>query len=253
MGFSLGGLVELGTLGLVDDPFGTEAATEAGLQGQREGMAAEERMFNTGLDFQREMWDWQKEQAAPWTEAGLRALGQYTDLTNQGFTYSPESDPIYAASLAEKTKSITSGARAAGMRLSGRTLRDLSRATASELAAGYGRSFDAYQSKLNSLSNIINAGRGAGMGLQQLGSQYSAGVGAGYQNLGSSLSQGYQNMGAIRAQGATADFQNLLSLGSTAGGLMMGAGALGFGAGAGAGTMGLSSMGPMMGATYGAW
>lgn len=228
MGFSLNKLVKVGTLGLADDLFGTEAAAKAGLQGQREGMSAEKEMFEKGLSFQKEMWDWQKGQAAPWTKAGLGALSQYQDTLNQGFTFDPSGDQVYQARVAELDKNLARSQAARGMKLSGSTLTSLRDITAGELGASYGRQYGAYQDKLSNLGNLINIGTGSSMNLSNIGQGLSGSIGQGYSNLGSSLAQGYQNMGAIRAQAAVAPFQNLMSLGQTAGGLMMGAGAMGY-------------------------
>lgn len=228
MGFSLGGLTKIATLGLVDDPFGTDAAAKAGLQGQREGMAAEERMFGKGLAFQQKIFDWQKEQAAPFREAGLGALGTFQDKLKQGFKFDPLGDAVYKARVSELDKQLASSQAARGMKFSGSTLKSLRDITAGELGASYGRQYGAWSDTLANLGNIVNVGQGSTMNLSNIGASVASQVGQGYQNLGSSLAQGYQNMGAIRAQQATAPFQNLMSIGTTAGGLMMGAGAMGY-------------------------
>jgi hypothetical protein len=68
----------------------------------------------------------------------------------------------------------------------------------------------------------------ASTGINATGSQFSSSVGAGYQNTSQNLAQGYQNQGAIAAQGATAPFQNLMSLGMTGASVMGGMGMMGF-------------------------
>lgn len=228
MGFSLNKLVKVGTLGLLDDPFGTDAAAKAGVASQNAAMAAEERMFGKGLDFQKEMWDWQKAQSQPFREAGLGALGTFQDKLKQGFTFDPTGDSVYQARVSELDKQLASSQAARGMKFSGSTLKSLRDITAGELGASYGRQYGAWQDTLANLGNIVNVGQGSTMNLSNIGAGVSSQVGQGYQNLGSSLAQGYQNIGAIKAQQATAPMQNLMSLGSTAGGMMMGAGAMGY-------------------------
>jgi len=243
MGLSLGGLTEIATLGLVDDPFGTDAAAEAARRGTTQAMQAEREMFDESMGFQREMWDWQKEQAQPWTEAGLGALGQYQDTMQTGFNFSPETDPVYGARLSELSKSIGASGAARGMQLSGGTLRSLREMTAGELGASYGRQREAYQQKLANLGNLINVGAGASTGLSGIGANFSANVGGQMQQFGQQQGQGYMNLGQINAQAATAPFQNLMSLGSVAGGIMSGAGAMGFSAGGSPGTASVPNLG----------
>jgi hypothetical protein len=229
MGFGLGDLVSVGTLGIIDDPFGTEAAADAAMAGNRSAMQAEREMFDENMGFQRELWDWQKDQAAPWTEAGLGALGQYQSTLSSGFNFSPESDPVYGARLSELSKAVGTSGAGKGMLLSGGTLRSLRDMTASELGASYGRQREAYQQKLANLGNLINVGAGASTGLSGIGSAFGANVGQTMQQFGQSQAQGYMNQGQIQAQAATAPFQNLMTLGQTVGGAMSGYGAMQYG------------------------
>jgi len=225
MGLSLGGLTSLATFGLVDDPFGTDAAAKAAREGNASAMAAEKEMFDKSMAFQRGQWDWQKEQAKPWTQAGLGALGQYQDTMGAGFNFDPSTDPVYGARVSELDKNLASSQSARGMKLSGSTLKGLRDITASELGASYGRQFDQYQSRLNNLANIINVGTGSSMNLSNIGQNYGANISNMMQNFGQSQAQGYMNIGQIGAQQAVAPFQNLMSLGTTAGGVMSGIGA----------------------------
>lgn len=231
MGLDLGGITKVASLGLVDDPFGTDAAAEAARRGTTQAMQAEREMFDESMGFQREMWDWQKEQAAPWREAGLGALGQYQDIVGSPFQFDPSGDPVYQARLGEMSKAIGTSGAGKGMQLSGRTLGSLRDMTASELGASYGRQFDQRQAQLNNLANIINTGTGSAMNLANIGQGFSSGMSSAMQNLGRSQAQGYMNLGQIGAQQAVAPFQNLMSLGTTVGGLMSGAGAMGFSGG----------------------
>lgn len=223
--------VKVGTFGLVDDPFGTDAAAKAASQANTQAMQAEREMFDQSMAFSREMWDWQKQQAQPWTTAGLGALQDYQKTVGQGFQFDQNADPVYAARVSELDKNLSTSQAARGMKLSGGTLKGLRDITASELGASYGRQFDQWQSKLNNLSNIINVGTGSQMNLSSIGQGFTTGMMGSMQGLGQSQGQGFMNQGQIGAQSAVADFQNLMSLGQTAGGMMSGMGAMGFSGG----------------------
>ena len=84
------GMAAMGALGFM----GSREAGEAAESGQLGAARVQQEMHEESLAFQREMWDWQKEQAAPWTEAGLGALGQYQDVMKKGFAFRPEDDPV---------------------------------------------------------------------------------------------------------------------------------------------------------------
>lgn len=214
----MGKIVETATLGLVKDPFGTEAAQRSATSATRSAAAAEERMFREGLGFQKEMWDWQKEQAAPWTKAGIGALGSIQEMLSGG--YDLTQDPIYQQRLTEQSKAFGASGAAKGMQLSGATLKGLRDITGAELGSAWDR-------RMAGLGGLMNLGATASTGLSGIGQGYTSGVVNSLGQLGQSQSQMYQNLGAINAQAATAPFQNLMSLGSMFGGVMSGAGAMG--------------------------
>lgn len=198
---------------------GTDDAAEAAEQGQREAIAAEERMFGKSLKFQREMWDWQKGQAAPWRQAGLAAMGEYQRSLRPG-GFDVTQDPGTMAYLDEGLKAIGRTGAARGSALSGRTLGAMR-----EFSSGAVRS--AFQNKLSNLAALISQGSGVSTNLGMIGGQFASGVGGQMIQHGQSIGQGYANIGSIHAQAATAPFQNIMSLGQVGAGLMTGYGAMG--------------------------
>ena len=202
---------------------GADDAAEAAREGQRLSLEAQERMAEKSEAFQREMWDWQKEQAAPWTTAGLGALGQYQEQMGAGFAFDPSTDPVYQARLGEQSKAFGASGAARGMQLSGGTLRGLRDITATELGSSYGRQRGEYQQRLANLGNIMNVGQGRGMNLAGMGQQFTQGVTGTMGQLGQAQSQYHQNIGQIGAQQATSGFNTLMGMGQL-GASMYGAG-----------------------------
>lgn len=213
MGNIVNDVVNVGTFGLVDDVTGAEAAANAQRGAQTQALQAEREMFDESMAFQRELWDWQKQQAEPWREAGLGAMGQYQNTMQQGFSFDPQSDPVYGARLSELSKAIGTSGAAQGMQLSGRTLSGLRDMTAQELGASYGRQYGAYQQNLSNLAGLMNLGAGAGMNLSNVGQQYGQTVTGLQQQMGSNTSQYYQNMGQINAAEAQSGWNSLMQVG----------------------------------------
>lgn len=212
---------------IVGDITGSNAAADAAISANNNAMGVTKEMFDKNLAFQTDIWNSQKEQAAPWISQGLQSLGQFTSELDAGYNY--EEDPGYQFRLSEGQRGIEFGASSRGRSLSSATLRNLvkynSGMASQEYAAGYGR----YQDRLTRLKSLADLGFSASTGINSTGSQFASSVGNSYQNVGTSLAQGYQNQGAINAQAAIAPFQNLMTIGTTAGGVMSGIGAMKYG------------------------
>jgi len=230
MGNVVNDVVSVGTFGLVNDVTGSEAAAEAQRNAQSQALQAERGMFDESMAFQRELWDWQKQQAEPWREAGLGAMGQYQDTMQQGFSFNPQADPVYGARLSELSKAIGASGAAKGMQLSSRTLRGLRDMTAQELGASYGRQYGAYQQNLSNLAGIINVGTGSSMNLSNIGQQYGQTVTGLQQQMGANTSQYYQNLGQIGAAEAQSGWNSLVQVGQL-GAMAYGGGAFSGGGG----------------------
>ena len=205
---------------------GANAAERAASRGQREATRLQTEMFDKNMAFQEEQWDWQKQQAQPWMKAGLGALEQYQGKINTGFNFDPASDPVYQQRLLEQSKAFGAGGASKGMQLSGASLKGLRDITGAELGSSYGRQFDKYQADLSNMGNLMNIGMGASTNLSNVGGQYASNVGNMMTNQGAGLAQGAQNLGDIKAAGATAGFNSLMSMGNMAAGVMSGYGAM---------------------------
>jgi len=204
-------VVKVFSLGSIDDVTGSEAAGRAQRGGQAAAIQSEREMFDESMGFQRELWDWQKQQAKPWRAAGLDALSQYQGMGDFEFDYTK--DPVYKARLEQMSKAIGASGAASGMQLSGRTLGALREATASELGSSYGRQFGEYQQRLNNLTNLINVGSGVSTNLSNVGQNYGASVTGLQQNFGAAQSQYHQNIGQINAAQAQSGWNSLVQVG----------------------------------------
>lgn len=222
----MGGVVS-GVGNIVGELTGTNAAADAAVQGQRAASAAEERMFEKNMGFQREMWDWQKEQMQPWRDVGLSNLGQYQKELNSGFDYT--ADPGYEFRLSEGQRGIETAAASRGRSLSSATLRNLTRYNSGMASQEYGAAYGRYQDRLTRLGQLSQLGYSATTNLGSIGQQYSNTGSTLMSNLGASQSQMYQNIGAINAQKATAPFQNLMAIGQTGAAVMSGYGMMNYG------------------------
>jgi len=192
----------------ISDITGSKAAAEAAEEANRKAMASEERMFNQSMDFQKEMWDWQKTEMEPWKEAGLSNLGKYQTELDAGYQY--KEDPGYQFRLSEGEKGINRAASAGGRYLSGGTLRELGRFNSNQASQEYGAGYGRYQDRLSRLGQLSQLGYSASTNLGNIGSQHTQQGSQTMTNFGASQAQGYMNQGAIQAQAATAPFQNLM-------------------------------------------
>ena len=222
----MGNVINAG-MGLIGDITGTNDAAQAGRDANAAAMASQERMFDRSMDFQNMMFNWQKEQAEPWRAAGLSAMGDFRRQLSSGFSFTPDDDPIYQARLKEGTRAIQRSGAGRGALLSGRTLSDLSQMSSAELGGSYQRQYGEYNDRLYNFAALMSQGSGVSSNLGQIGAQFAQQGSNQMMQQGANLAQGYTNLGAINAQAAVAPFQNLMALGSMAGGMMTGAGAMG--------------------------
>jgi hypothetical protein len=156
---------------------------------------------------QRYIFDTQREDAKPWREAGLRALG---GLEDPNFGKNIDMDPGYQFRLDEGMKAINAGAAARGLANSGATLKALTK---------YGQDYAS-----NEYNNAYNRTYGRLSQLAGFGQSANNNMAAAAQNYGNQVSQTQMGLGnAIGAANiAQANRQsNLLGQG-------MGASALAF-------------------------
>lgn len=129
---------------------------------------------------QKYMYDTQREDAAPWRQAGGVALGQLASgdvFGGKGF----EADPGYQFRMSEGMKAINSNAAARGGVNSGATLKALAR---------YGQDFasneynNAYGRQYNRLSALAGFGQGANQQVSNAGTNYANAVSGNQIGLG---------------------------------------------------------------------
>jgi hypothetical protein len=211
-------------------------------------------MFDENMAFQREQYEQQREDIAPWMEAGRTGL---RDLQTAMGTAAPEfsytgtdvtdltQDPLYDQRIAEQTDVLQRSGAARGGLLGGGTLRSLRDMTANEMPQAYGRNvqreetaygravgdwqrqYGVREDRLNRLANLANVGQTSSQTLAGLSQQFAGNVGTMMGNQANTQSQLLGDLGQIQAAGAVAPFQNLMTLGTMGAGLMTGAGALG--------------------------
>ena len=156
------------------------------------------------LQAQREMYQQQREDLAPWRETGVSSLGE---LAANDFMNDWQQDPGYQFRLAEGLKAINMGAAARGAG-GGGVMKELQRygqgLAAQEYANIYNRNF-------NRLSTLAGLGSQNNLAGVQASGQYGSNVG----NL-------YTNLGQAQAGAAMMPYQQTMGLLGTLGGAALG-------------------------------
>lgn len=160
-------------------------ASKAQQQAQREGDAAQERMFNRQVELQE-----------PFRQAGVNALpglveaSRYTPFGMEQF----QQDPGYGFRLKEGLRALESSAAARGGLLSGNQMRGVTRFGQELGSQEYTNAFNRYQAeraaRLNPLQSLAGMGQSNAATMAQQAGQY-----------GQNLAQGAATMGNIRASG----------------------------------------------------
>jgi hypothetical protein len=160
-------------------------ASKAQTQAQREGDAAQERMFNRQVELQE-----------PFRQAGVNALPELVEASR----YTPfgmeqfQQDPGYGFRLKEGLRALESSAAARGGLLSGNQMRGVTRFGQELGSQEYTNAFNRYQAeraaRLNPLQSLTGMGQSNAATMAQQAGQY-----------GQNLAQGAATMGNIRASG----------------------------------------------------
>lgn len=172
----------------IGNVFGSDAS-DAAIRAQREAT-------DRATQLQREMWEQQREDLAPFREMGLDAA----ERMSAGSLYDPsmlERDPGYKFRMDEGLKALNAAASAGGRMGSSRTAKDLMRFGQGLASQEYDR---AYNREFNRLGSLMNVGTGANLTGVQASGQHGANVSNLYTNLGNA-----QAANAI--SGANADKQ----------------------------------------------
>lgn len=177
----IGGSIVSGLLGAG----ASRKASQAGLQGQRETSAAEERMFNRQVELQE-----------PFRKVGVNALPELVEASRYDpFTLEKfQADPGYQFRLREGLKALDQSAAARGGLLSGAHLRGVTRFGQELGSQEFGNAFNRYnigfQNRLNPLQSLTGMGQTTTNTLANQAGQY-----------GQNLAQNAATAANIRASG----------------------------------------------------
>tara|TARA_R110000744_G_scaffold56386_3_gene118962 strand:- start:1122 stop:1835 length:714 start_codon:yes stop_codon:yes gene_type:complete len=191
---------------------GAYSANKAGKameKGAKTGAAAEERMADKNLAFQREMADEQRADFQPWRDAGQRALASIEQGIESGAfevgKINLEDDPGYRVRMQEGIDALDASASARGRLLSGAQDKAITRfgqeQGSKEYANAYARELQQKQQKYNILSNISQGGQSSAAGQAQASGQLASSGGNIMANTGRSQNIMNQNAGNARASG----------------------------------------------------
>ena len=189
--------------------YSANKASKAQDKSAKTGMAAEERMSEKNLEFQREMADEQRADFQPWRDAGQRALASIEQGIESGAfevgKINLEDDPGYRVRMQEGIDALDASASARGRLLSGAQDKAITRfgqeQGSKEYANAYARELQKKQQKYNILSNISQGGQASAAGQAQASGQLASSGGNIMANTGRSQNIMNQNVGNARASG----------------------------------------------------
>jgi len=205
-----------GAASLIGGAMGADAAEEAGDQ----QAAGEEQR----LALEREMYETQREDVAPYREAGQTALNRLQYLSGTGGTRGQpgdvqddllrefsaddfEASPGYQFRLGEGEKAINRAAAARGMFSNPATVKELSRHGQGMASSEYGDAFNRFRAgqsdRFNRLAALSGLGQTATGQLQSAAQRYAAGGGGAMSGIGGAQAAGTMGAGNAWAQGLT--------------------------------------------------
>lgn len=201
------------------------------------GIGAEQQQ--KALEEQRRQFDITQQNAAPWMQAGQRALGSLESGLASGQFSMPDfnfteqqyqASPAFRFQLEQGTRAADAGASARGGALGGNQARALTSFGQGLAAQDYGNAFNrAYnqyganmtnrQNQFGRYSQLAGLGQQTGAQLSQMGQNFANSVGNIYGNMGDYQAGGILGAANARAQGTS----NLLNLGARGLGAYFGA------------------------------
>jgi len=193
-----------GVLGAAGSAYAANRASRAQQQAARQGIDAQERMFERQVQLQE-----------PFRQAGLGAQNQlltllglpggaagsaeYGSLTRPFSETDFQADPGYAFRMSEGMKALERSAAARGGLLSGSTLKGTTRFGQDLASQEYQNAFNRYQiernARLNPLQSLMGAGQTSTNQLTSAAGQLGQGLAQGYGNLGQARASSYVGMG----------------------------------------------------------
>lgn len=146
----------------------------------RDAAKRQARAANNATAMQQSQYEQQREDSAPWREAGQRALLGMEEKENfqKDFTMADfQKDPGYDFRMQEGMKAINNSAAARGMGNSGATLKSLAKYGQDFASNEYTNAYNRFNSdrdrRFNRLSSLAGVGQTANSQLAQAGSNYA--------------------------------------------------------------------------------
>ena len=163
---------------------------------------------------QREMWQQQQQNQAPYLQAGQTALNALTPLATNYKQFGMDQfqqDPGYAFRLSEGQKALDRQAAARGGLISGGALKAAQRYGQDMGSQEYTNAFNRYQTertaRLGPLQSLATMGQNTATNLGTAGQQYGANVGNALMNPGANVG----NAGMVGANAMTSGLTGALS------------------------------------------
>lgn len=149
-----------------------------GKKAKEESIAAQQAATDAALAQQKEMYEQQRQDYQPYTDAGIEALGS---LQAGDFMEGWEEDPGYKFRMEEGLKAVNARGSARGSSLGGATMKALSRYGQGLAAQEYG---NVYNREYGRLSQLAGLGAGATGGMAGAAGAYGSNTANLYTNMG---------------------------------------------------------------------
>lgn len=169
----------------------SEKAAEASANAQREGLTTEWNMFQQ-----------QREDYAPWREAGTKSLTNLVNMVETGpGVFEPEKTPGYEFGFKNFIeKPYLSGQSAKGKRLSGETIKGLTKYANDYAETAYDNFLTRYYQRLTPYQSLAGLGQTALNQSTALGTQVGSNIAGIQSNIGQIQAQNFMNQGQIASQ-----------------------------------------------------
>jgi hypothetical protein len=185
----------------------TSQAADAQANASSDASAAQLQANRENIALQREIFNQQREDNAPWRNAGAQAIKQLQASINNG-TFDPANfkftaDPGYQFRLQEGVNALDASASARGRLRSGAQDRAVTRygqnMASDEFSRAWNRNLATKTTNFNQLASLANVGQIANSANQAAGSQFAANAGQSTINTGNAIAQNAINQGNVTA------------------------------------------------------
>ena len=187
--------------------FSANKASKTQSQAATQAADVQKQVADEQTALQREMFQAQQQQQAPYREAGVNALNKLQGLADYKM-FGPEqfsADPGYGFRLAEGQKALDRSAAMRGGLISGGALKAATRYGQDMGSQEYQNAFNRYQiernATLNPLQSLAGIGQTANNQLGQAGQNYATSVGNNLGSYGTNVGNLMTSSGAANAAG----------------------------------------------------